>query len=78
MSYDLLIIWSLFLLLLILFTHRRKRLFLYELIAMAGALGFAILVGTANGTDASTSLSGIPTRGRRRSSRPRESPWPPR
>ncbi len=58
-SYDLLIIWSLGLLLLSLFAHGRKRLFLYEVLAIGVSLGFAILAGSLHGIDASTSLSGI-------------------
>jgi uncharacterized protein (TIRG00374 family) len=58
-SYDLLIIWSLSLLLLALFARGRKRLFLYELLAVALALGFAILAGKVGGTDPSTSLRGL-------------------
>ena len=58
-SYDLLIIWSLCLLLLALFAHGRKRLFLYEVLAVALALGFAILASSASGTDPSTSLEGL-------------------
>src|SRR4029077_2443250 len=46
-AYDLLIIWSACLLLLALFAPRRKHLFLYELLAVALALGFAILAGLA-------------------------------
>ena len=58
-TYDLLIVWSLVLLVVILFAHGRKRLFLYEVVAAGLATGFAILVGNAAGTHVSTSLSGI-------------------
>ena len=58
-TYDLLIIWSLCLLLLSLFTPGRKRLFLYEVLAVAVGLGFAILAGAVSGIDPSKSLSGL-------------------
>ena len=58
-TYDLLIVWSLVLLVVILFARGRKRLFLYEVVAVGFATGFAILAGDASGTDVSTSLSGI-------------------
>ena len=58
-SYVLLIIWSLVLMLLALFAHGRKRLFVYEVLAGLLALGFAILAGNAVGTDLSTSLRGL-------------------
>ncbi len=58
-TYDLLILWSLVLLVVILFARGRKRLFLYEVVAVGFATGFAVLAGDASGTDASTSLSGI-------------------
>ena len=44
------IIWSLVLLVVILFAHGRKRLFLYEVVAAGFAAGFAILVSNAGGT----------------------------
>jgi uncharacterized membrane protein YbhN (UPF0104 family) len=58
-AYDLLIIWSLCLLLLALFARGRKRLFLYELLAVGFALGFAVLAGDVSGTDPSASFSGL-------------------
>ena len=58
-TYDLLIVWSLVLLVVILFARGRKRLFLYEVVAVGFATGFAILAGNASGTQVSTSLSGI-------------------
>jgi uncharacterized membrane protein YbhN (UPF0104 family) len=58
-SYDLLIIWSVCLLLLALFAHGRKRLFVYELLAVALGLGFAILASSVSGTNPSTSLDGL-------------------
>ncbi|MGB7805258.1 MAG: flippase-like domain-containing protein [Actinomycetota bacterium] len=58
-TYDLLIVWSLVLLVVILFARGRKRLFLYEVVAVGLATGFAILAGNASGTHVSTSLSGI-------------------
>jgi uncharacterized protein (TIRG00374 family) len=58
-AYALLIIWSLTLMLLALFAHGRKRLFLYESLGAALALGFAILAANAGGVDASTSVRGL-------------------
>ena len=58
-AYDLLLIWSLCLLLLSLFAPGRKRLFLDEVLAVAVGLGFAILAGNVSGTDPSKSLSGL-------------------
>ncbi|MET1010893.1 MAG: lysylphosphatidylglycerol synthase transmembrane domain-containing protein [Actinomycetota bacterium] len=58
-AYDLLIVWSLVLLLLAFFARGRKRLFLYQVMAGAIGLGFAILGGSVSGTDPSTSLSGL-------------------
>jgi hypothetical protein len=58
-AYILLIVWSLVLMVLALFAHGRKRLFLYEVLALVFAVGFAILVGNVSGTDASTSLRGL-------------------
>ena len=58
-AYLLLIIWSLVLMLLALLAHGRKRLFLYEVLAVLLALGFAILAGRNGGTDPSTSLRGL-------------------
>lgn len=58
-SFDLIIIWSLGLLILTLFAHGRKRLFLYEVLAIGLALGFAILASSASGTNPSTSLQGL-------------------
>lgn len=58
-SYDLLVGWSLLLLLVALFAPGRKRLFLQELLAVALALGFAVLAGRIGGTDLSTSLEAI-------------------
>ncbi len=57
--YDLLIIWSSFLLLLALFAPGRKRLFLYEVLTAGFALGFAVLAGSVGGSDPSASLSGL-------------------
>ena len=47
-TYDLLIVWSLVLLVVILFAYGRKRLFLYEVVAAGFATGFAILAGNAS------------------------------
>jgi hypothetical protein len=58
-AYALLIIWALVLIGLPLFAHGRKRLFLYEVLAGALALGVAILVANVSGTDPSTSLRGV-------------------
>jgi uncharacterized protein (TIRG00374 family) len=58
-AYALLIIWSLGLMVLTLSAHGRKRLFVYEVLAAALALGFAILAGRVSGVDASTSLRGL-------------------
>ena len=58
-TYDLLIVWSLVLLIVILSARGRKRMFLYEVVAVGFATGFAILAGDASGTQVSTSLSGI-------------------
>jgi uncharacterized membrane protein YbhN (UPF0104 family) len=58
-SYDLLIVWSLALLLLALFAHGRKRLFLDELLAIALALAFASVASRVAGTDLVKSLEGI-------------------
>ena len=58
-TYDLLILWSAFLLLLALFAPGRKRLFLYQVLAVAMALGFAVLGSVIGGTDAWTSLKGL-------------------
>ena len=55
-SYALLIIWALVLMGLSLFARGRKRLFLYEVLAGALALGVAILVADASGTDPSTAF----------------------
>lgn len=55
-AYDLLVGWALVLLLIALFAHRRKRLFLDELLAGALALGFTFLAGDIAGTEWSTSL----------------------
>src|SRR5512132_1917804 len=58
-GYALLVIWGLALMVLALVAHGRKRLFLYEVLAAALALGFAILAGNVSGTDPSTSLRGL-------------------
>ena len=58
-SYVLLIVWALVLMLLALFAHGRKRLFLYELLAVVLGLGFTFLVANVGGTDLSTSLRGL-------------------
>ncbi len=58
-AYDLLIIWSFCLLLLSLFAPGRRLLFLYEVLAVAAGLGFAILAGSVSGIDPSKSLSGL-------------------
>jgi len=58
-AYALLLIWSLALLVLALFAPGRKRLFVYEVLAGALALGVAILVANVSGTDPSTSLRGM-------------------
>jgi uncharacterized protein (TIRG00374 family) len=58
-SYALLLIWSIALLVLTLVARARKRLFVDLLIAVAVALGLAIVGGMAAGTDASTSLDAI-------------------
>ena len=58
-SYDLLIVWSLALLLVALFAPGRKRLFLDEVLAVGLGLGSAIAVAAIGGTDTSTSLEGL-------------------
>ena len=58
-AYALLIIWSLTLMVLALFAHGRKRLFFYEVLGAALALGFGMLAASAGGVDASTSLRGL-------------------
>ncbi len=58
-SYDLLIVWSLVLLLVSLFAPGRKRLFLDEVLAVGLGLGSAIVVAAIGGTDTSTSLEGL-------------------
>lgn len=58
-AYDLLILWSLCLLLVILVAHGRKRMLLHEVLAMGFALGFAILIGIMSGTSVSTTFSGV-------------------
>ena len=58
-SYDLLIVWSLVLLLVALFAPGRKRLFLDELLAVGLGLGSAIVVAAIGGTDTATSLQGL-------------------
>ena len=58
-SYDLLIVWSLVLLLVALFAPGRKRLFLDEVLAVGLGLGSAIVVAAIGGTDTSTSLEGL-------------------
>ena len=58
-SYDLLLVWSLFLLSVALFAQGRKRLFLDELLAVALALGFAVIASGVGGTDPSTSLEAL-------------------
>ena len=57
--YDLLIVWSLALMLLALFARRRRRLFLDEGLAVAFGLGSAIVAAWIGGTDTSTSLEGL-------------------
>ena len=59
-TYDLLIVWSLVLLVVILFARGRKRLFLYEVVAVGLATGFAILAGNASGTARVHELVGHP------------------
>ncbi|MEZ0235631.1 MAG: lysylphosphatidylglycerol synthase domain-containing protein [Actinomycetota bacterium] len=58
-AYLLLLIWAACLLVLPLVAHGRTRLFVYQLLAAGSALGIAILVGGAEGTDTSTSLQGV-------------------
>ena len=58
-AYDLLIVWSVVLLLLALFAPGRKRLFLDEVLAVGLGLGSAIVVAAIGGTDTSTSLEGL-------------------
>src|SRR5262245_2579744 len=58
-AYDLLILWALILLALPLFSRGRKRMLLLELLAVGLALGFALLVGRASGTDWSASFHAI-------------------
>ena len=58
-AYALLIIWSLTLMVLALFAHGRKRLFFYEVLGAALALGLGMLAASASGVDASTSLRGL-------------------
>jgi uncharacterized membrane protein YbhN (UPF0104 family) len=57
--YDLLLVWSLVLLLLALFAPGRKRLFLDEVLAVTLGLASTILVAGIGGTDSSTSLEGL-------------------
>jgi uncharacterized membrane protein YbhN (UPF0104 family) len=57
--YDLLLVWSLVLLLLALLASGRKRLFLDEVLAVTLGLGSTILVAGISGTDTSTSLEGF-------------------
>jgi uncharacterized protein (TIRG00374 family) len=58
-AYALLMIWALALVMLALFAHGRKRLFLYEVLGAALALGFAILAANVSGTDPWDSLRGL-------------------
>jgi uncharacterized protein (TIRG00374 family) len=58
-GYAFLVIWGLTLMVLALVAHGRKRLFLYEVLGAALALGFAILAASVSGTDPSTSLRGL-------------------
>ena len=58
-AYLLLLIWAACLLVVPLIAHGRTRLFVYEALAGGLALGVAILVGGAEGTDTSTSLQGF-------------------
>ncbi len=58
-SYDLLIIWSFVLLVLTLFSHGRKRLFVYQVLAGLVGLGFAMLAGSLSGTDLSKTISAL-------------------
>jgi uncharacterized membrane protein YbhN (UPF0104 family) len=57
--YDLLLVWSLVLLLLALLASGRKRLFLDEVLAVTLGLGSTILVAGISGTDTSTSFEGF-------------------
>jgi uncharacterized membrane protein YbhN (UPF0104 family) len=58
-SYDLLIVWSLVLLLLALVARGRKGMFLDEVLAVVLGLGSAIAAAGIGGTDTSTSLEGL-------------------
>jgi uncharacterized membrane protein YbhN (UPF0104 family) len=59
LSYDLLIVWTLVLIALALFAHRRKRLLLEEVLAAAFAAGFALLAGWLAGTNWSESFKAV-------------------
>jgi hypothetical protein len=63
LSYDLLIAWTLVLIALALFAHRRKRLLFEELLAGVLAVGFALVAGWLAGTDWSDSLQAVAASG---------------
>jgi uncharacterized protein (TIRG00374 family) len=63
LSFNLLIGWSLLLLVVSLIGRGRRRLFLEELLAAGVALGLALLAGKVAGTDWSTSLGALPSSG---------------
>jgi hypothetical protein len=62
-SYDLLIAWALVLIALALFAHGRKRLLFEELLAVALAVGFALVAGWLAGTDWSESFKAVAASG---------------
>jgi uncharacterized membrane protein YbhN (UPF0104 family)/tRNA A-37 threonylcarbamoyl transferase component Bud32 len=63
LAYDLLVTWTLVLLALALFSHRRKRLLLEEVLAGALAVGVALVAGRLAGTDWSDSLHALTASG---------------
>ena len=63
LSYDLLIAWTLVLIAVALFAHRRKRLLFEELLAGAVAVGCALVAGWLAGTDWSDSFKAVAASG---------------
>ena len=63
LSYDLLIAWTLVLIAVALFAHRRKRLLFEELLAGAVAVGLALVAGWLAGTDWSDSFKAVAASG---------------
>jgi hypothetical protein len=59
LAWNLLIVWAVVLMIMALAGHRRKRLFLDELLAAGLTLGLALLVGRLSGTDWSDSLGSM-------------------